>query len=193
MLLALQLPGFGKFPKDAETEVLPDRMTYVGGFDWGSACEDGKGTFAQPIASQDTVTVGSIPVDRAGVRIDLTSPKDVDIQLINEETGFEIVAWPNGDLNLSDEDCTMHHGIKICYSGYNGVGGEHGHEWIEVRGTTNRALVMKAFGYAAGDARWTTAGRPQRTVSTRARAASHRISPIRRWSMWASSPPVRQT
>jgi hypothetical protein len=152
VLLALQLPGFGEFPKDAETEVLPDRLTYSGGFDWGSACEGGEGTFEQPIARQDTVPVGSIPVDRAGVRIDLTSPQDVDIQLIDEETGFGIVAWPGGALKGSDEDCTTHHGIEICYSGYDGVGGESGHEWIEVRGTTNRALVMKAYGYAAGDA-----------------------------------------
>ena len=111
VLLALQLPGFGKFPKDAETEVLPERTTYsgdTGGFDWGSACEGGEGTFKQPIARQDTVAVGSIPVDRAGVRIDLTSPQDVDIQLIDEETGFHIVAWPGGALKGSGEACTTH-------------------------------------------------------------------------------------
>jgi hypothetical protein len=135
-----------------EQSLVSEESEDTGGFDWGSACEDGEGTFEQPIARQDTVTVGSIPVDRAGVRIDLTSPQDVDIQLIDEETGFEIVAWPHGDLNGSGEACTTHHGIEICYSGYNGVGGEYGHEWIEVRGTTNRALVMKAYGYAAGDA-----------------------------------------
>ena len=32
------------------------------------------------------------------------------------------------------------------------MNGEKGHEWIRINGTTNRPVIMKAFGYAAGDA-----------------------------------------
>lgn len=38
----------------------------------------------------------------------------------------------------------------MTYSGYNGVDGKKGHEFIEVEGTTPTILTMKAFGYQAG-------------------------------------------
>ena len=125
-----------------------------GGFDWGGACEGGSGSFNQPIAHQDIVTVGDIPAGKADVRIELVSGEDVDIQLIDETTGHEIIAWPNGDLSGARQECTTYEGVQYCYSGYNGgqTATTKGHEWIEVRGETNRTLVMKAFGYAAGDA-----------------------------------------
>ena len=123
-----------------------------GGFDWGGTCESGSGDFNQDISHQATVDVGQIPVDKANVRIELASSADVDIQLIDEATGTEIIAWPNGLLSDSGEGCTTWNGVEYCYSGYNGDGTNLGNEWIEVRGVTNRSLMMKAYGYAAGNA-----------------------------------------
>jgi len=91
-------------------------------------------------------------VGRDAIRIDLKSDEDVDIQLIDEETGHEIIAWPNGDLNGPSKECTQYNGTEYCYSGYNGDGSNYGHEWIEIKGQSNRPLIMKAFGYKAGDA-----------------------------------------
>ena len=122
------------------------------GFNWGGACEAGNGDFEQPIAHRATKTVGDVPAGKANVRIALESSADVDVQLIDKATGHEIIAWPNGDLNGAGEACTTYEGVEYCYSGYNGDGTNLGHEWIEVRGETNRELVMKAYGYAAGDA-----------------------------------------
>ena len=124
-----------------------------GGFNWGGACEGGSGDFQQPIAHRATKTVGDIPAGKADVRITLESDKDVDIQLVDKATGTELIAWPNGNINGAGEECTTYQGVEYCYSGYNGVGSELGHEWIEVRGETNRPLVMKAYGYAAGSAK----------------------------------------
>lgn len=126
--------------------------TDTGGFDWGDACEDGSGTFSQDIDHQATATIGTIPAGKASVRIDLKSDKDVDIQLVDVESGTELIAWPNGLLSGADEDCTTWKDVEYCYSGYNGDGSNLGHEWIEIRGTTNRAVQMQAFGYAAGTA-----------------------------------------
>ena len=122
------------------------------GFDFGGECSTGNGSFDQDILHRQVVTVGDIPSAKRGVMIQLDSPEDVDIQLIDQATGHAIIAWPNGDLNGPTQDCTTWLGTTYCYSGYNGVGGQKGDEWIEVRGDTSRPLVMKAFGYAAGDA-----------------------------------------
>ncbi len=122
------------------------------GFDWGSDCSAGTGDFSQFIAEQATTTIGDIPEDKRNVRIDLRSAQDVDVQLIDKATGYEIIAWPSGALSGAGKACTTYEGVQYCYSGYNGVDGQLGNEWIEVRGDTNRALVMKAFGYRAGEA-----------------------------------------
>ncbi len=122
------------------------------GFDWGGACEGGEGDFRQPIQHQALVEVGEIPAAKAAVRIELTSDRDVDIQLVDRETGHQIIAWPNGQLSGAGRECGVFEGVEYCYSGYNGDGTGQGHEYIEVRGETNRPLIMKAFGYAAGDA-----------------------------------------
>jgi hypothetical protein len=145
----------------SEVQILLEKSLDVGddsgddsgdGFDWGSACEDGEGSFEQAIEKSAAVVVGDVPVDRANVRIDLTSGADVDVQMIDAETGYEIIAWPSGALNGAGEACAEHHDVTYCYSGYNGDGTNYGHEWIEIRGVTNRAVTMKAYGYAAGDA-----------------------------------------
>ena len=122
------------------------------GFDWGGDCDSGSGSFSQSIGYAQTVEVGVVPAGKRDVFIRLTSEEDVDIQLIDEATGERIIHWPYALLNGSSEECDYYRGVRYCYSGYNGERGELGHEWIRVDGDTNRALIMKAFGYRAGNA-----------------------------------------
>ena len=126
------------------------------GFNWGGACSDGSGEFKQAIVKDSTVTVGTIPKDKADVEIVLTSTKDVDIQLVDEgkTPAKEIVAWPNGIVNGAGEESVSYESVAVKYSGYNGVNGKQGNEYIHLgKGSqTNRPLVMRAFGYAAGEA-----------------------------------------
>ena len=121
-------------------------------FDWGTACSSGDGEFQQYIGHFADIQVGEIPAHKANVTISLRSTKDVDIRLVDSETGHQVIAWPQGDLNGPNEACTTFEGVEYCYSGYNGVDGNLGHEWIEVRGITNRPLIMSAFGYRSGTA-----------------------------------------
>ena len=129
------------------------------GFDWGGNTCDGSGSFEQQIPHQSVVTVGEIPVGKTGVSIALRSDEDVDIQLYDKATGDPLVQWPDGALNGANVASTTYDGLTITYSGYNGDGTGLGHEYIRLTGTTNRTLVMKAFGYAAGyatvDYAWT--------------------------------------
>ena len=127
-------------------------------FDWGADCEGGSGSFDSYIPLSQTQTIGEIPPDKNDVVITLRSPSDVDVQLIDKATGFQIIAWPNGALNGPDKECVDYEGVEYCYSGYNGYDSnndgvrELGSEKIEIFGTTNRTLVMRAYGYQAGNA-----------------------------------------
>ncbi|MCO4770238.1 MAG: hypothetical protein KDA24_09430 [Deltaproteobacteria bacterium] len=125
----------------------------VAGFDWGGDCSSGSGSFVEFVPQGTFSEVGEIPEGKVGVSIDLESPRDVDIQLIDVWTGTEIIAWPNGLLNGPSYGCTTFDAVEYCWSGYNGdqTSDGKGNESIEINGTTNRPLVMKAFGYQAGD------------------------------------------
>ncbi len=121
-------------------------------FDWGGDCSEGADSFTAFIPLDDKKIIGTIPAGKRDVFIALNAAADVDVQLIDEATGREIIAWPYGDLNGPTEECTTYSGVRYCYSGYNGTGGDAGNEWIRIEGDTNRPLIMKAYGYAAGDA-----------------------------------------
>ena len=122
------------------------------GFEWGETCSSGNGEFEQFIEYYTDVTVGEIPAGKANVEIQLQSPEDVDVRLIDTETGHQIISWPNGNLNGASQDCTIYQNVEYCYSGYNGNGTDLGHEWIRINGETNRPLTMSAFGYRPGEA-----------------------------------------
>ena len=123
-------------------------------FDWGGDCSSGDGTFQQYVPHSGFVEVGTIPTGKADVTIALTAGTDVDIQLIDEVTGTEIIAWPDGLLSGAAEACVTWNDVEYCWSGYNGdqSDGGYGNEWIEIHGETNNSLVMQAFGYQPGTA-----------------------------------------
>jgi len=122
------------------------------GFNWGGNCDSGNNSFTDSIPYRETKTVGDIPLNKKDIRIELNSPVDVDVQLIDLDNNKEIIAWPNGLLSGATQACTNYEGVEYCYSGYNGTNGQKGHEWIEIHGITNHKLRMKAFGYEAGNA-----------------------------------------
>lgn len=70
-----------------------------GQFDFGGgggSC-DGSGTFQQQVSAGTRLEVGEIPVGLEGLEIALTSPEDVDIQLISGST--EVINWQGGILS----------------------------------------------------------------------------------------------
>ncbi len=124
------------------------------GFEWGSDCDGGEGSFIQFLVQDQIALVGDIPTGKKDVTVYLDSLEDVDIQLVDATTGTAIVAWPNGLLNGPSTDCVTYHGRTYCYSGYNGDGTWNGagFEWIRIEGETNRPLTMYAYGYETGTA-----------------------------------------
>jgi hypothetical protein len=96
------------------------------------------------------VDVGVIPTGKTNLKIVLESDVDVDVQLYDGTTA--LVQWPDGQLSGAGEASMTYKGMTITWSGYNGVDGLLGHEFITVEGEVSTDLTMKAYGYAAGDA-----------------------------------------
>ena len=153
------LNGCGTAPEarpplgDDETpiEVAPVELGKADGFEWGTGCEAGQGSFSQFIDRRTIVTVGTIPAGKTDVSIQLKSAEDVDVQLYDAD-GTKIIHWPDGILNGAASQTTTYKGLTITYSGYNGDGTNFGNESIQLQGVTGNAFVMKAYGYAAGTA-----------------------------------------
>jgi hypothetical protein len=94
-------------------------------------------------------TLGDIPAGVKDLYIELsTTGDDLDIQLFdtaNNNTvivGYELGAITGlGDKSI--EDSADYGACTYAYSGYNGVGGDFGNEWIRITCTTDRVLTMK--------------------------------------------------
>jgi len=114
--------------------------------------EKGSGHFVQDISEKTTSLVGTILAGIKDVEITLDSSKDLDIQLYGAD-GTAIVSWkPTGLLAGSKKQSIDYHGMHIIWSGYNGVGGKKGHEYIKITNMTKEILTMKVYGYESGSA-----------------------------------------
>jgi hypothetical protein len=126
-------------------------------------------SFQTSVAEGATVDIGEIIVGKKDLRVKLTADKDVDVQLFDRGaaamtacpgSGKAIIAYkedadtclkgPLGNNADGGVESTVYNDIKFEYSGYNGVGGKLGNEYVQLTGATNTPLLMKAFGYAAG-------------------------------------------
>ncbi|MFT6398363.1 MAG: hypothetical protein ACJAYU_003121 [Bradymonadia bacterium] len=119
--------------------------TSFAAFDWGSDCSTGATGINETVPYRATIDLGTIPGGKLDVSIELDAEQDIDIVLIDVETGIEIISWPDGLLNGDDQECTTWRGARYSYSGYNG--GQSistvGDEWIRIEGQSNREFEMR--------------------------------------------------
>jgi hypothetical protein len=138
---------FNSIAKSSST--VPSQTTVQSNsFVWENV--EGNGSFEQQIEEDTIVNIGEIPSGISNINISLNSTSDIDIQLYDKTTGEKIIAWPDGILHESFQQLTEYYGIKIIWSGYDGDGTGYGNEFIRIVGTTNRPLVMKAYGFQPG-------------------------------------------
>lgn len=142
------------------------------GFDWGEGCAPGRGSFERdlPVVGGKEI-VGIIPANKWNVLVELEGVGDIDIQLFDMtdtsefDEGRAIVGWCNSSItgcalgllsNSTFQSITYTRGdlsIEVEYSGYNGVNGKAGSEFIRIVGETTMPLMMKAYAFAAGSAK----------------------------------------
>jgi len=121
------------------------------GKDGCSNTDSGKGHFTQKIPNKAIAVVGEIPANIENLEVSLKSNKDIDIQLYGVD-GTAIIAWPKGLLHGSKKDTITYNGMNIEWSGYYGVNGKAGHEYIKITGKTTEKMTMKVYGYESGKA-----------------------------------------
>ena len=125
-----------------------------------STCNEvGKGSFDLTVTKGETATVGTIVkgVYNIGVGIE-AGGEDIDVTLTDGTDQTLVVGWEGRFLNGGDVDSVLYKDMAISYSGYNGVGGDYGREWIKVESKTTVSLIMGAYGYFSYNAPAGTTG-----------------------------------
>lgn len=144
----------------------PTQPASSGGFDWGEGCATGSGDFSQTLAnSQDLATVGDIPAGKFDVYVGLGSDQDLDIVLYDLEATHTdgsdkaIVAFCAADgcnrgvLGMErTASSATYNGMTISYSGFGGVDGQAGKEFIRISGETTTNMRMMVYAYQSGSA-----------------------------------------
>ena len=112
----------------------------------------GKGAFNQNIHQHVSTTVGEIPKGISNLSVTLNAANDIDMQLFSA-SGKAIVSWkPQGLLSGPTQKSISYNGMKIEWSGYEGVNGKKGNEYIKISGNITEALTLKVYGYETGEA-----------------------------------------
>jgi hypothetical protein len=136
------------------------------GFDFSGGCS-GNGSFTVDLKAGAETTLGRVPKNTKGLRIDLEADGDVDITLYDVKdvskfrlTGQALIRYCTDQQKKNGANCGLlgnalpeeadFEGSVLRYSGYDGVGGNWGKEYIEVLGTTSTDMNMGAWGYEDG-------------------------------------------
>lgn len=124
-----------------------------GGFDFGgSNGVGGDGHFSKYVDQNGRAMIGTIPAGIKDLNIRLDAENDLDIELW--DGSVFVVGWLFEDeaalISSGSEVAGNYNGVKIQWSGWNGVGGKLGDEYIRLEGVTQNDYVMKVFGYRAG-------------------------------------------
>lgn len=131
-------------------------------YQWARGCG---GVFFRDLKEGESALVGQLPEGLDNLKVWMRSANDMDIQLYDLSQrdpypeGTAIIAYcaPKNDCNYgpltSSNDKTRVYGdVEYTYSGYNGVGGQYGNEFITVNGVTNRLLEMRLYAFKGGTA-----------------------------------------
>jgi hypothetical protein len=104
--------------------------------------------------------VGDIPSGLIGLMISMKSDKDLDIQVTSsdvidinsedEEWPTEVINWTGEIITEGTEVTKTWNGDSITYSGYTGMAGSPGNEFVVFNDETSNSYRMYAYGYEAG-------------------------------------------
>jgi len=152
-----------------EAAAAPTAEPNQPGFDFGSGCGGGDGAFDLELpVEKASVTVGTIPAGKFDVVVNLDAEADIDVSLFDaSETslfaeGKAIVQWcKTSDLSIKncgilrnrEEASDTYKGMRITYSGYNGVDGKKGKEFIRIEGATTVPITVRAYAFKIGEAK----------------------------------------
>jgi hypothetical protein len=114
-------------------------------------------SFVKTVSAGEVTTLGDIPAGVSRLEIYITTTgADLDIQLFDKGNGGNAIIGygmnaPNG---MGDNIQYMkgdYRGRTYHYSGFNGVDGMFGNEFVKIDGVTNTELTMKVLGFTSGE------------------------------------------
>lgn len=103
--------------------------------------EKGNSTLTVELVEEQITQIGIIPSGISNIIVELFSDVDVDLEIWDEETGTPVLAYGNPDSvqgNSASQVTWTYKGLEFVYSGWQGVNGEVGNEWLIIKGTTDR-------------------------------------------------------
>ena len=128
------------------------------GFDFGD--DTGEGCFSSYLDTSESTVIGVIPAGVTNVRIQLTSEVDVDLEIYDGSTyGLNpIILYDSEDSYFDVDDGNPVEGwypfedsyLYISYSGWYGVDGNYGNEFIYIYGTLQNPILIAAYNYEDG-------------------------------------------
>ena len=132
----------------------------------------GTGSFSKSVPLNDRAIIGTIPQGIQDLKIDLKAKSDLDIELWDGKTF--VVGWQANGVNAQIYSATKvsgkYNGVGITWSGWNGVDGQRGNEYIQLSGITGNDFLMKVFAFQQGsvqvDYSWGTGAVTQKPTPT---------------------------
>lgn len=106
------------------------------------------GSFSAWVPSGQYVPAVELPTGAGSIRIDLSAGSDLDIQLFDSRG--TVVGYPSGQIGTAGAFEGRYRDLTIRYSGYNGVAGDAGREYLEIEGSLPESMIVAMYGYRAG-------------------------------------------
>lgn len=135
-----------------------------------SDCQAGRGSFQLELPRRLSIeVVGIVPEGTFDLKVDLQAQMDLDIALFDLDMPFDgdnsqaIVQWCSAADRRAQANCgvlgakageasaTYAH-MNITYSGYDGVNGRPGSEYLRISGMATRRLELRVFAFEVGSA-----------------------------------------
>jgi len=147
--------------KIVKVKILPTvQVIEDGGDDFDFTDEEGGGCFSSYLDAGESTEIGVIPAGVTNVRIQLTSDVDVDLEIYDSSTyGVSpIILYDSEESYFNVDDGNAVEGwypfddsyLYIEYSGWHGVDGSEGNEFIYIYGTLQSPILIAAYNYEDG-------------------------------------------
>lgn len=109
--------------------------------------------FAVDVPVDSSITLGEIPAGTSSAQLFISSTADVDLQLSVTSTGKELIR--SSAPGAGGEETFSYGSARITYSGYAGVEGSRGKEFVALRGELAGALTVRVSSHASDPAKGT--------------------------------------
>lgn len=130
----------GPAPVEEETPAIPEEdEENESDFDFEG--EKGNSTLEVALLEGEITQIGIIPSNVSNIYVELFADEDVDLEIWDIDNDIPVLAYGNPNSIQGDSETQAewtYQGLDFVYSGWVGVNGELGNEWLIIKGITDR-------------------------------------------------------